>query len=155
MPDIKLTGVKQLDEVLKNMPRSMQNKALRRGTREATKVVLRDARRLAPRDSGALERSLKVRALKRSRRNKSRVGASVVTDGAHKLFSGEQFYGAFVELGTAKMDADPFLRPALWSNKDSIRRAYIVAIKRWIAEKGFKRVSGSGTHSSFFIEGRS
>lgn len=56
---------------------------------------------------GQLRDSLKVRAMKSK---KGRIGVVVQTrEGDYK---GDTFYGAFVEYGTSKMAAQPYMRPA-------------------------------------------
>lgn len=70
-------------------------------TREVANAIRRDARRLAPRRTGELRRSIRVRRV--YDRESRRVSYRVVV-GA--------FYGRFVELGTPHAPARPFLRPA-------------------------------------------
>ena len=103
-------------------------KGAKRATREAAKVVLRYAKSNVPVDSGALKKSLKVKAMKRSRKNKDQVGSTVITGiDTMKAFVGDQFYGQFIEFGWTLRDGSeepprPFLRPALWDNKVEIHR---------------------------------
>lgn len=132
MPDaISLTmDTRELDAQLTALPKSLANKGARKATRAAAKVVLEDAKRLVPIDTGELERSLKVRARKRSRRNKGTVGHAVVT--GEDLFRGDQFYGGFVELGTQHREADPYLRPALWGNQAKIFDEYKKVLRQWL-----------------------
>ncbi len=134
MPDdisLKI-DIADLTKILAGLPVSLENKGSRRATRAAAKVVLADAKSLAPHDTGALERSLKVKARRRSRRNKGTVGHRVVTSEQEAVFGGEQFYGAFRELGTKFQDPDPFLRPALFGNQEEVLRAYRNALEDWL-----------------------
>lgn len=97
-----LTGDKKLDRTLKEMEPKLAKKGIRKATRAAAKVVLADAKRRAPRgDTGKLERSLGVRTAKGGRGKRLRrgtIGHAVVT--REGLFSGEAFYGGFLEFGT-------------------------------------------------------
>ena len=92
---------------------------------------------LVPVDKGALRRSLKIRALKRSRKNKHTVGVRVVT--GEDFFKGEQFYGAFLEFGTALISARPFLRPAHDRNKGTVKSIFQQQIRKIISETAAKK----------------
>jgi len=121
-----LTGDKALDKKLSTLEGKVRNKIARKAIRKAAKPVLDAAKANVPVESGKLRKSLTIRALRKSSKNKFRVGARVTTrDG---LFSGETFYGGFVEFGTATQAPRPFLIPALASNSgrvDSILREEI------------------------------
>lgn len=96
-PSIIITGVKELMEKLDQFEPKLRKKILRKTLRKAAKPVLATARRYVPVDTAALKKSLKVRALKRSRRHKHRVGIAVMT--SEGWFKGDEYYGAFVEFG--------------------------------------------------------
>lgn len=126
---IIVTGDKEINRNLARFEANVQKKAIRKATRQAAKFVLADARAMAPRDTGLLESSLKVRAIRRTRTGK--VGHSVQT--GERTFGGETFYGAFQELGTRYMQEDPFMRPALWSNEMPVKQEFINEIRAEIA----------------------
>ena len=131
---IMVTGDRELDAKLKGMPGRMQLKLSRKATRRAARgIILPDARAMAPVDTGALEKSLVVKAIRRSR---TRIGHSVQTK--EGFFQGEQFYGGFQEFGTKTMRADPFLRPALYSNETPIKALFVKAMKESIKEEAVK-----------------
>lgn len=134
----KLDGYHDLKRYLDSLPDKLQRQALRPGTRAAAHVVAEDARRLAPRDTGALEQSIKVRAMRRSR---TRMGHSILS-GAETLGStvdaersGLPFYAFWVEFGTVNTPADPFLRPALWGNRAAIFAAVRRAVEQFVAKQ--------------------
>lgn len=118
------------DEALKKLfrdtlPREAR-KAVKQGARKGAKVVAESAKIKAPRESGELRRSIKVRALKRTRTGK--LGAVVLTgDG---FFKGDQFYAGFIEYGTVNMPAQPFLRPAADENRVIVHRIFIESIRQ-------------------------
>jgi len=95
MPSMTVTGDKELNRKLQALKGPKQKQAVRKASRESLKATLvSSVNRAAPRRTGLLSRSVKVRALKRSR---TQVGARVtVGDG---LFKGETFYAGFIELG--------------------------------------------------------
>ena len=126
------------------MPESLQKKALRKATREVAKLVLDTAKAYAPHRTGNLEASLRVRAMKRSRKNKHTVGNSVQTK--EGMFQGDEFYGGFLEFGTeerttktgkstGKIDDKEFwfLRPALYAFEELKRTVFTTTIREWLS----------------------
>lgn len=112
------TGYRELDRKLASLEPKIQKKVGRKVLRDAVKaIVLPKAKAGAPIDTGQLEKSLTVRAMKRSR--KARIGFEVTTGGKNR--KGEYFYGWFHEFGTKHMKSDPFLRPAGYSSEGEIR----------------------------------
>ncbi len=92
---VTISGTEELTALLKAFPTKIANKAVRKGTRAGVKVIARTAKRFAPRRTGLLARSMKVRAMKRRR---GRIGAVILT-GKAGAFKGDTFYGAFQEFG--------------------------------------------------------
>lgn len=139
-----VTGNRALNRLLKGLPEKVQKKLSRQATRKAAKeIVLPDAKNRVPVNTGDLEDSLIVKAMKRSR---GRFGHSVQTkDGAYQ---GDQFYGAFIEFGTKERRhkggkkvgrIDPakgfaYLRPAIYDNRERIKELYVTAMKQFISE---------------------
>lgn len=113
--DIRVFGDKELQRKLKALPLILQKKILRSAMRAGGKIVLDSAKQRVPVDTGALQASLKLRAMKRS---KNVLGVQILT--GKGFFVGKQFYGAFLELGTHKLPARPYLRPALEENRTSV-----------------------------------
>lgn len=126
---IDVVGAPELKAQLAALEPKVAKKLTRKAMREAQKIVLADAKRLVPVDTGQLRKSLAIRALKRSR---SRFGVSVQTK--EGLFKGEQFYGGFIELGTKKMEAKPYLRPALYDNEAKVRETFADSLREFIRE---------------------
>jgi hypothetical protein len=62
-----VVGDKEVDALLNGVPIKAQKKYLRKATRKAMRESLKDFRRYAPRETGALAASATVRAIKRSR----------------------------------------------------------------------------------------
>lgn len=130
MAKVFVTGVKELDAQLKLLEANLGRKAGRKATREGAKLVAEDAKRLAPHDTGLLESSIKVRALKKQR---TRFGHGIAM-GAEYAAEGLPHYGRFIELGTAKMEADPFLRPALYGNIERVKSTFIQILRDEISK---------------------
>jgi HK97 gp10 family phage protein len=139
-----ITGDKALDALLKGLPAKVQKKLSRQATRKAAKeIVLPDAKARVPVNTGDLEESLTVKAMRRSR---TRFGHEVRTKDV--FYQGDQFYGAFIEFGTKERRhksgksvgrIDPakgfaYLRPAIYDNEDRIEQLYVTAMRELIAE---------------------
>lgn len=117
---ISLSGEKELLKMLKELAPKEMKKAVRQASRVTAKAVLQDAKSMVPVDTGLLEESLAVRVATKLGRN--RIGHRVVTKPVWD--DQDAFYGHFIEFGTVKMEADPFMRPALWGNEDEMKRVF-------------------------------
>lgn len=126
-------GTKEVKEVLNSLGDAAAD-ILQEAADDGAKVVLKDAIRRAPvskygkqggkhpHPPGNLKSEIKLTRSKMKNANRkaaSRVG-----------FGRSAFYGVFVELGTRKMKARPFLRPATDENHRSIAKAVNAAISR-------------------------
>lgn len=94
-------------KALGGFEKRVANKLLRGALRKGAKVVQQDAKADAPvGETNELKQSVKVRS---GKRKKGQISIEVVAD-AHP----------FVEFGTSKMPAEPFLRPAMDANKQDV-----------------------------------
>lgn len=91
---VKIEGAEAIARSLKELPNKVSKGIMRKALRAGAKIVLAKARANAPKRTGALARSLKVRAGK-TKRGK----ISIVVQSKEGDFKGDQFYGAIVELG--------------------------------------------------------
>lgn len=120
---VRVAGLKELDEALKQLPKSVGKTVLRNALKKAAAPVVADAKANAPRDRGDLAESIDIRATltRRQRRMRARRGAV-------EMFIGPSFplgaHGHLVEFGTVKMPARPFLRPAWDSNKERVLETF-------------------------------
>jgi len=89
-----IKGAEALMKKLQDLDTKMARQIARDATREAAKVIAAAAKAAAPVASGATQKAIKVRALKRSR---SRIGANAMLGSG--WFKGTTFYAAFQELG--------------------------------------------------------
>lgn len=123
----ELIGVRELSRKLDELPRQAAGKVLRSAAMSATLPVLQEARSRAPvNDRDYLRKTHKGRAVAPGflKRNLGRKSILSSDKRFVKVMIGpkpEAFYGtAFVELGTSKMAAKPWLRPALESKKAQV-----------------------------------
>jgi HK97 gp10 family phage protein len=163
---IKVEGLAELAKALKALPPEISGKnggPLRKAIGRAAVVIRDDARRRAPVDTGNLRdniiaarrrksppgtegyyievrRKRRKYANTRANRRKGRAGMSYET-------MGEAYYGMFVELGTekelgtARMQAQPFLRPAFESKKVEAVETFRVEFAKAI-DAAAKKVRG-------------
>ncbi len=129
---VQITGDKQLEKVFDQFEVNLRKKIARKAIRKAAKPVRDTAIARAPVDTGLLKKSIKVRAMKRSRKNKHTVAVRVVT--GEGFFKGEAFYGGFLEYGTTRMRARPFMRPAHDENKNTVRQVFQTEIAALVIE---------------------
>lgn len=100
--DVQITGLRELDRALQELAWPAARRALRKGMRAGANIVRDEARAKVAVDTGHLKRQIRTR--ERSDRDGNMRFAVEVPRGA--------FYGRFLEYGTSKMAAKPFLRPA-------------------------------------------
>lgn len=86
--------------------------AIEKGLNKAGDIVVNRAKDIVPVDTGALRDSIS----KEVEGSKLSVGAT-------------EDYAAYVELGTSKMGARPYLRPAIENNISAIKQAISEAMK--------------------------
>lgn len=103
-------------------PRAMQEikEALRKGFEIATIAVVGDAKELAPGEPGT------------STGNNARSIDSEVKEESGKIVATvftQSGYGGYLEIGTVKMPARPYLKPAFDKNRDLFLQATRLALK--------------------------
>jgi HK97 gp10 family phage protein len=135
MITVQITGLKELQNALNQLPKEIQGRPLRSAVSAAAKVIVDDVKARVPvGETGNLKTAV---YRYRSRRNSAtgketffvgiRQGKAQFKDTAYNRrrgrvgksykTAGEAYYWRFLEFGTAKMQAKPFLRPAFEANK--------------------------------------
>ena len=128
--DISLLGDKDLQRQFQQLPLVVQRKLLRQSFRAALRPVLAAARARAPKLTGRMARTVRLRALKRRR---GQLGLMIISGTREALGippERRSYYPAHVELGTSQRPAEPYLRPAF----DSQREAMVQTLARGIEE---------------------
>lgn len=146
---VKVTGLKELGQALNNLGRKTKNKLGAKAMRKGGAIIRDQARANAPllkervphRKRGTLKKNIIastkpqkdgsvrtiifVRPLKNSNalEFKGKTGKS----GAYN--PNDPFYWRFVEFGTSKMPAQPFLQPAFSSKKEQATREIITTLR--------------------------
>lgn len=117
---LKLEGLEALKGQLEELKVQAAERALRRAARKAFEPVLATAQALVPKRSGLLRDAIQLQV------GRPKGGEAVVqvglriaaTKGGQGLPPSARWH--FVELGTAHMPAEPFLRPALDQNAQQV-----------------------------------
>jgi len=89
------------------------------GMDKACAFAAEQARGNAPRRTGNLADNIDYEVVPVRDNIEGRVG---IKGGAMSASQGKAFYGRFIELGTKRQPARPFLRPAVYDNGDEIVR---------------------------------
>lgn len=109
--EARMSGADEIERALARLERRARGQVLGSATRAAAAVLRKEARRLAPRDTGVLRKAVAVRTNRRER------NAVSLTMGLRP----EGFHGIFAEFGTSTQEARPFMRPAFQAkSKDAV-----------------------------------
>lgn len=153
---IHVSGLKELNDALKELPERIARNALSAGVYAAAKVIKDEARALAPNYTGPVAKghpppgTLKRSVIMKHIAEKSgkyqqtfyvlvRHGKKYKKQGKKGNLSQDAFYWRFVEFGTVKMAAKPFMRPAFESKKQEALEAMREKLATRIAEEASKQ----------------
>lgn len=140
---IKIEGAKELQDALKGLEPALSKKIIKAALKRVGAKLLADVKARAPIGSPdeSTDPNYKPGFLRDSLVSKvsmAKSKVSVTVGSNDKLYTGNNFYLAFNELGTSHQEAKPFLRPALEDNKDSIREDVTNEIIEGFVDLGFK-----------------
>ena len=145
---VRIEGLAELNRALRELPQRIANRGLRTAVYAGAKVIRDEARHRAPKaaqslgikqpPAGTLKRSVimkHIRELSGGGRQTFyvlvRQGKKYRNQGKRGNLSQDAWYWRFVEFGTVKMSARPFLRPAFDMKKNDA----LTAIKTKLAER--------------------
>ncbi len=133
---MKITGLKELENKLKELGPKVQKKVVRKAIREGNKVMLQAARGEAPKgETGALAKSLKIK----TRFHKKSGTLTGIVQTSDKTLTGETYYGGFVELGTKFQEPNPWLERAFEKVKDTVLTKTTSTLKTGIETEAKKK----------------
>lgn len=121
---VKISGLRELGQRMQALSADIAGKIARQATAAGAGVVRKQARQNAPRDTGNLQAAIVMKRVRdialteeyvvAVRKGKTKdVKAAKAGEGR---LGKDAFYARFVEFGTVKLPARPFLRPALENN---------------------------------------
>ena len=120
--EMELVGVDELLKQLEQLGRkgsSIENKALK----QAGELMASEMRKEAPVDTGALRDSIEVSNIKTKKgRKRVEVGPT-------------EYYSTFIEKGTSKMPANPFMARSYEAEKKNLQNIIISEIKKGLGLK--------------------
>jgi HK97 gp10 family phage protein len=132
--NVQILGADALIKQFNALPEKMQKQVFRPAVRGATKQVMQNAKKNAPKRTGAMRRGLFIKPFKRKRKGGS-IGLMILTPTRETLnikADAKWYYPSFVELGHKKrggrgrVAGRPFLRDAIKNNRaaalDTLRR---------------------------------
>lgn len=130
-----VTGLKELQKALAELPQGIARNVLRGAVNAGATVIKAEAKVRAPALTGILKRSLYQKQI----REKSNLLLQTFFVGVRQGRSSKKtkkgvldaFYARFVEFGTSKMPAHPFMRPAFEAKKE----AAVQAIKDYLTKR--------------------
>ncbi len=113
MSEIK--GLKELSKALKAFPQNVQNNILNSAVRAGIVTIQKEAKKNVSVRKGVLKKAIVIK--KRRPKNKNRIKFQL---GIQQGGNNDAYYGHIVEFGSSKMEAKPFMRPALESKADEV-----------------------------------
>lgn len=138
----RMTGMKELKEKLKKVSDDMINKGGRSALRSAANVIRKEAQTNAAKidDPTTPERIADNVVVRWDRKNFRKTGnpsfkvgimGGAKSGGKQKQGKGgDTFYWRFLEFGTAKMAAKPFMRPAMDAKQQEAVDKFVEAYKK-------------------------
>lgn len=138
---VKLDGLRDLGQRMKGLSEAMNSRIARAATAAGAAVIRDAAKQKVAVDTGNLKKNIIVKRLPKG--ESPLTSEHIVTVRQGKLTKkqkasglGDAFYGRFVEYGTAKMPARPYLRPAYDQNKEKAVQAIKDRIVKRLAKAG-------------------
>jgi HK97 gp10 family phage protein len=124
---LSVTGIKELDDLLKGLPKQLQHRYLQAAHADAAKPLIDRAQGNAPYKTGRLEESIGV--IKPTLRKATEIG--IVKVGPRRGGSYKGYHGHLIEFGhrivtrkgktVGKTNPKPFMRPAFEQTKERIQ----------------------------------
>lgn len=126
-------GLEALQRYLaKTIPEALEKAALE-ALDEATRRGVEYAKAVVPVDTGALRRSIRQEPKPRREGDSYEAGISAGGGGVVNPRTGREVdYAAYVEFGTSRTPAQPYLFPALYEAKNLLPEAFLRILRRLI-----------------------
>ena len=129
---VQVEGLKELEQKLLSFGDKLARNGLRAAVAAGARVVVKEARANVPVDTGTLKKAIYQKQIREESGNTQQTFYVGARHGKKEQAKGrDAWYFPFVEFGTEKMPARPFMRPACESTKDEA----IEAIKSRLAER--------------------
>lgn len=126
----EIKGLEGLIKTLNALPDKLEKKVIRAAVRKGANVVRDKARQLVRKDTHNLEKSINTYGIKIA----GKIAFRVSLKQRKTKKSKDPYYGYYLELGTSKMAASPFMRPALDESEGEVLDTVINEVKLKLTE---------------------
>jgi HK97 gp10 family phage protein len=139
--EMKLDGLRELSKQLQLLPERVARNALRSAVYAGARVVRKAVQARAPVATGKLKASVYQKQIREHSNLYTQVFFVGVRSGARKKrdgskdFSRDAWYWRMHEMGTSKMAARPFVRPAFMAAHEEAARAIATKLADRISEE--------------------
>ncbi len=118
---ISVTGLKEIDDVIKGLPSQVQDRVLKTAHADAAKIGVEAAKALVPVKSGNLKNSIGIERVSMKRTNE----VGLVQYGPRRRNGNKGFHGHLIEYGKTNRDGTetqpkPFMEPSFIQAKSQI-----------------------------------
>jgi len=112
--NVNVSGLKELNRTLEQLPRKLQDQAVKNAMAAGARKIRDEAKNLVPVRTGTLKENIVVsRTVKKGGKRRSLKGSVVIG-----IKDEARFYAHLIEFGTSQTSAQPFLRPAFDAKHD-------------------------------------
>jgi HK97 gp10 family phage protein len=134
---VQIDGLKELGAIMRNLSKEVNNRIARSATLAGAQVIKKEVIERAPVDTGNLKKNIITKRKTKTPFTSEflvtvRTGKKTKKQIAQGI--GDAFYAKFVEYGTVKSAAKPFIRPAFEQGKESAAIAIVDRLKVGIAK---------------------
>ena len=130
---VRIEGLREINKKLRRLPVAVANKHLNRATSQGATLVVKSAKQKVPVLTGTILKNIKKRKHKTSTKMIASTRVGVISDKTGRGSGTDAYYWTFVEFGTHKMAARPFLRPAFEDSKlaaaNKIKKVLAIAVE--------------------------
>lgn len=144
MAELKVEGVRELDEWFKTATPKLERQALRPGVRRGARVIVTEAKRRVPVLTGGLKRSLTVKMDATEARRKAGEITALATfrrpqgNHAHLVERGHDIKTTTDGPKLGSVAPRPFMRPAREEKKHAVRGEVEKKVREWIKKQKAK-----------------
>lgn len=126
-----IEGDKEVQAKLDQLEPKLAKKIMRKALREGQKVISKEAKANAPKDTGALRKSISVRAGKRS--VSKMTFYTIISEGTNKA---KRWYGNVIEWGSKKrgIEAQHYMRQAFNTKAEEAKQTTIKEVLKALDE---------------------
>ena len=117
---VRISGLDELERKLKELPKQFAKKAVRKALKAGAEPIVTEMETLAPKRTGFLSQHIgtKIKLTPKETAGTIRIGPS-----------SNAFYAMFLEFGTSKMSAQPFMRKAFENQKQRALQSFTTTLK--------------------------